>query len=190
MARRMPAVPPGAGAARPSPRPGRIWAFTGVAALRRPDRRAGGGRRTRGGGDRSPPAQPASHVERRQPRAAAEPPRPGSAAGRGPPTIRGADPTGEDCEGGFPDHRSGGWASQGVRGSPEATCSFVGSVLKAYWDVADPSRDAALGRGRGGHPVREGAACVGNDFFVTCSAEGADPWITCRGGRGAVVVLY
>ncbi|MDX1892290.1 protein kinase domain-containing protein [Mycolicibacterium sp. 050158] len=107
-----------------------------------------------------------------------------------PATIRGADPTGENCEGGFQITGQAGWASQGVRASPEATCSFVGSVLKAYWDAADPSREPRTVVAAGAIPCGEGAACAGTDFVVTCEAEGADPWITCRGGRNAVVVLY
>src|SRR6185437_16512410 len=104
-----------------------------------------------------------------------------------PPTSPGADPTGENCEGGYQVDGQAGWATQGVRGSVAATCFFVGSVLKAYWNAADPSREPRTVVAAGAIPCSEGAACVGDDFLVTCSAEGADPWITCRGGRGAVV---
>jgi len=107
-----------------------------------------------------------------------------------PAEIRGLDPTGEDCEGGFQITGQAGWASQGVRGSPAATCAFVGNVLKAYWDAADPSRDGRSVVVAGAIPCGDGAACVGEKFLVTCSAEGSDPWITCRGGRDAVVILY
>ncbi len=175
-------------------RVGRIWAFTGVAALlalivvlvvvv------------ARGGGDdqASPSAAspPSSSAQPPEPGASAEAPTTTGAGGRPRPApIRGADPTGEDCEGGYQITGQAGWASQGVRGSPAATCFFVGSVLKAYWDTADPSRDPRSVVAAGAIPCAEGAACVGEDFFVTCSAEGSDPWITCRGGRAAVVVLY
>lgn len=169
---------------------GRIWAYTGVAALlalvvvlvvlv------------VRGGGDDKTGADAgasSSSVAAPSPSDAA--PITGVGGRPRPAEIRGADPTGEDCEGGFQVTGQAGWASQGVRGSPAATCSFVGSVLKAYWDAADPSREPRSVVAAGAIPCAEGAACVGDDFFVTCSAEGADPWITCRGGRGAVVILY
>jgi hypothetical protein len=169
---------------------GRIWAFTGVAVLIAlivvlVVLVARGGSDDHAGPTASAPSSGA------QPSApAAEPPTTGVGGRPRPASIRGVDPTGEDCEGGFQITGQAGWASQGVRGSAAATCSFVGSVLKAYWDVADPSRESRSVVAKGAIPCTEGAACVGDDFFVTCSAEGADPWITCRGGRDAIVILY
>ena len=128
-------------------------------------------------------------ARRRHPRPR-NPPRPAWAAGPCRRRSEELDPTGEECEGGYQITGQADWASQGVRGSPAATCAFVGNVLKAYWDAADPSRDTRSVVAAGAIPCAEGSACVGSDFFVTCSAEGSDPWITCRGGRGAVVVLY
>jgi serine/threonine protein kinase, bacterial len=168
----------------------RIWAVTGVAALlallvvlvvvvvRG------------GGDDASDSARPGTTSSSSAPSAADAAPTTGVGGRPRPAEIRGADPTGEDCEGGFQITGQAGWASQGVRGSPAATCSFVGSVLKAYWDAADPSREPRSVVAAGAIPCAEGSACVGDKFFVTCSAEGSDPWITCRGGRDAVVVLY
>lgn len=110
-----------------------------------------------------------------------------------PATIPGADPTGEDCSGGYQVDGRAGWASQGVRGSAPATCAFVGSVLKAYWDDADPSAELRTVVAAGAIPCTGGAGgseCVGDRFLVTCAVEGSDPWITCRGGRDAIVFLY
>jgi serine/threonine-protein kinase len=172
---------------------GRVWAITGVAALIAlivvlvvVVVRGGGGNGA------TPSAAPSSSSGRSSQSGlpTAEPTATGVGGRPRPATIRGADPTGENCEGGFQITGQAGWASQGVRGSPAATCAFVGSVLKAYWDAADPSREPRSVVAAGAIPCGEGAACVGDDFFVTCSAEGADPWITCRGGRDAVVVLY
>jgi serine/threonine-protein kinase len=172
----------------PPPHPSRIWAVAGIGVLialvvvlvvvv------------VRGGGDSPPTAAPPPPASSQSTAAPAT-----TATGVGgrprPATIRGADPTGESCEGGYQITGQAGWASQGVRGSPEATCAFTSNVLKAYWDAADPSRDPRSVTAAGAVPCGEGAACVGTDFVVTCSAEGADPWITCRGGRDAVVVLY
>ena len=154
---------------------------------------------TRGGRDETPSsaapqrpgssAPPSSRPAASAP-AAAAPTSTGVGGRPRPATIPGADPTGENCEGGYQVDGQGGWATQGVRGSAAATCFFVGSVLKAYWNAADPSREPRTVVAAGAIPCSEGSACVGDDFLVTCSAEGADPWITCRGGRGAVVVLY
>ncbi len=175
-------------------RAGRIWAFTGVAALLTlivvlvVVVVSGGSDDTGGPSAASPSAgtQPSPN-----PGASPEAPIATGVGGRPRPApIRGSDPTGEECAGGYQITGQAGWASQGVRGSPAATCFFVGSVLKAYWDSADPSREPRSVIAAGAIPCAEGAACVGQDFFVTCLAEGSDPWITCRGGRDAVVVLY
>ncbi|MET0473772.1 MAG: serine/threonine-protein kinase [Mycobacterium sp.] len=107
-----------------------------------------------------------------------------------PPTIPGTDPTGEDCSGGYQITGRSGWASQGVRGSAPATCAFVGNVLKAYWDAADPSAELRSVVVAGAIPCQQDSECVGDKFLVTCAVEGTDPWITCRGGRDAVVLLY
>ncbi|MCV7011907.1 serine/threonine-protein kinase [Mycolicibacterium madagascariense] len=179
-------VPPIA-AAPGGPRPGRIWAVAGIATLvvliavlMVLVTRGGGPDQTRDAAPATTGASPAAPST--------------TATGVGgrprPPTVRGVDPTGEDCAGGYQITGRVGWASQGVRASPEATCTFVGNVLKAYWDIADPSRDVRTVVAAGAIPCGAGAACQGNDFVVTCSAEGTDPWITCRGGRDAVVVLY
>ncbi|TPG29590.1 serine/threonine-protein kinase [Mycolicibacterium hodleri] len=171
---------------------GRIWAFTGVAALLAlivvlVVVVARGGSVGSSAGS-SPSRSPSSSAL--TPPAAAEPTTTGVGGRPMPAPIRGADPTGEECEGGYQITGQADWASQGVRGSPAATCAFVSNVLKAYWDAADPSRETRSVVAAGAIPCAEGAACVGSDFFVTCSAEGSDPWITCRGGRDAVVVLY
>jgi serine/threonine-protein kinase len=171
---------------------GRIWGFTGVAALLVLVLVLvavvvwGGGD---DGGDVRP-GSPASSSVAAPSSSVDDAPTTGVGGRPRPAEVRGADPTGEDCEGGFQITGQAGWASQGVRGSPAATCSFVGNVLKAYWDAADPSRESRSVVAAGAIPCAEGAACVGDKFFVTCSAEGSDPWITCRGGRDAVVVLY
>ncbi|MEU0497290.1 serine/threonine-protein kinase [Mycobacterium sp. NPDC006124] len=169
---------------------GRIWAFAGVATLlalivvlvvvv------------VRGGGDDSAPSAATSSSSGAEPSTSADTAPTTGVGGRPRPAeIRGVDPTGEDCEGGFQITGQAGWASQGVRGSPAATCAFVGNVLKAYWDAADPSRDARSVVVDGAIPCGDGAACVGEKFLVTCAAEGSDAWITCRGGRDAVVILY
>lgn len=174
---------------RSEPHPGRIWAVAGIGVLIAlvvvlvvlVVRGSGG---EQGPTAAAPP--PSSSQSTEAPATTAT----GVGGRPRPPTIRGADATGESCEGGYQITGQAGWASQGVRGSPEATCTFVGNVLKAYWDAADPSRDPRSVVAAGAIPCGEGAACVGSNFFVTCSAEGTDPWITCRGGRDAVVVLY
>lgn len=140
--------------------------------------------RTDGGADPGAAPQPSSSAA----------PSPVTATGVGgrprPPAIPGVDAVGEDCSGGYQIDGRGGWASQGVRGSAPATCAFVGSVLKAYWNVADPSHEPRTVVAAGAIPCSEGSECVGDDFLVSCAVEGSDPWITCRGGRDAVVILY
>ena len=147
----------------------------------------------RGGGD-----EPASTAAPRSPSTSASPSDSAApqsttdpANGRPMPVpLRGNDPTGENCEGGFQITGRDGWASHAVRGTPETTCVFVSNVLQAYWNEADPSAAPRTVVAAGAIPCAEGVACVGNEFLVTCLGEGSDPWITCRGGRGAVVYLY
>ena len=147
--------------ASPTSRPPRRRAASGrspASPRSSPCRRAGGPRRPRR--ERRP--RPVRLPPRRRRACAAAvgtrtPPRSTGVGGRPrPAAIRGADPTGEDCEGGFQITGQAGWASQGVRGSPAATCSFVGSVLKAYWDAADPSRESRTVVATGCDPMRGG----------------------------------
>lgn len=32
--------------------------------------------------------------------------------------------------------------------------------------------------------------CSGDDFVMNCAIEGADDWITCRGGNNAIVYIF
>ncbi|MDT5152480.1 MAG: serine/threonine protein kinase, bacterial, partial [Mycobacterium sp.] len=54
----------------------------------------------------------------------------------------------------------------------------------------DPNAELRTVVAAGAIPCSEGSKCVGDEFLVTCGVEGTDPWITCRGGRDAVVFLY
>jgi serine/threonine-protein kinase len=65
-------------------------------------------------------------------------------------------------------------------------------VLLAYWNTFDsPSRDSRQVIAPGTVSCAEVSTnCSGNNFIMTCGVNGNDPWITCTGGRDAVIYLY
>ena len=107
-----------------------------------------------------------------------------------PPPVAGNDGVGETCLDGYQITGQAGWASHGVRGNTAATCAFVENVLRSYWNAADPSDAPRTIVTAGAIPCGDGAQCSGEQFVVTCAVEAPDPWVTCRGGRDAVVYLY
>ncbi|OBI52151.1 hypothetical protein A5707_12600 [Mycobacterium kyorinense] len=115
-----------------------------------------------------------------------------------PDLVQTPDSYGVNCSDGY--HRSGqsGWASNSGRGTTETSCLFANNVLQAYWNTyPSPSRDAREVVAGGTVPCGDVNAnagttipCSGNDFIMTCVANGDDPWITCTGGNDAKVYLY
>jgi serine/threonine-protein kinase len=156
------------------------------------------------GGERTSSAPPANGTTYATTDTAADEPsiayQPGSATttSSSPVSIRppGLVPTPdayqELCGNGIPMPGKSGWAAHGGRGSTETTCYFVYSVLKAYWDrYPTPARDhrQVIAEGRVACDAST-AQCLGHDYVIDCQAIGADPWITCTGGRNARVYVY
>lgn len=190
----MPAAAPAAPESdveHPSGPTGRIWAMAGVASVVAlvvvlVVFVARGGSETTAEPSAGPPSS-SSVQPPAPPMTAATTAANGRAA---PPPVAGPDGVGETCLDGYQITGRAAWASHGVRGNAAATCAFVGNVLKAYWDAADPDDAPRTVVAAGAIPCADGAQCSGDGFVVTCGVEGSDPWVTCRGGRGAVVVLY
>ena len=109
-----------------------------------------------------------------------------------PPLVQGPDTYDESCDQGIAHPIATGWASHAGRGTPETSCYFADSVLKAYWaQYPAPSRDprTVLAAGRVPCPTT-GSTCSGTDYVMECQALGSEDWITCTGGSNARVYLY
>ena len=110
-----------------------------------------------------------------------------------PPTLfNDADTFGDSsCRGGKAIPNGSGY--QVARGSNSTSCAFAASVGAAYM-AADSSPDRAYRQvfAEGTVPCSSvpTAACSGDYFVMSCSIEGSDRWVTCRGGREAVVYVF
>ena len=115
-----------------------------------------------------------------------------AASVRPPDLVQTPDAYRELCGNGLGLAGRRGWAAQGGRGSTETSCYFTYSVLKAYWDrYPTPSTERRQVIAEGKVPCNPSTAqCSGSDYVMTCQAVGADPWITCTGGRNARVYIY
>jgi serine/threonine kinase PknH len=80
------------------------------------------------------------------------------------------------------------------RGSADTSCYFTESVLNAYWATyGDASRDLRNISARGSvdcRTVLSGSGCDGPNFVMECLARPGQAYITCTGGRDAVIYLY
>ena len=84
--------------------------------------------------------------------------------------------------------------THGRRGSADTSCYFTESVLNAYWSTySDASRDLRNISARGTvdcRTVLSGSGCDGPNFVMECLARPGQAYITCTGGRDAVIYLY
>ena len=80
------------------------------------------------------------------------------------------------------------------RGSAATSCLFTESVLHSYWRTyGDVSRDLRQVSAPGAVDCRslgDGIPCDGPNFVMDCQARPGNAYITCTGGRDAVVYLY
>jgi serine/threonine protein kinase len=82
-------------------------------------------------------------------------------------------------------------------GEDKTSCVFAFTVGQAYWAAystpsSQPQEVTAHGS-VGCTTIRQSHSnvqCSGDDFVMYCSIEGADDWITCRGGNEAVVYIF
>lgn len=108
--------------------------------------------------------------------------------------IRAADSFGDTrCSDGAPLSRWPGYRAG--RGSESTTCLFAIHVGEAYWTTAPtpsriPRNVIAPGRVSCADVGIPSSQCSGDDFVMTCKMEGSDDWVTCRGGKDAVVYLF
>lgn len=109
-----------------------------------------------------------------------------------PPPVTLPDAYHQDCPDGFSLPNRTGFGTHAYRGSVETSCQFTSNVLRAYWDqfsTATPQTRSVIAPGT----VRcstTGGRCSGDDFIMQCGVEAHNDYITCRGGRNAVVFLF
>ena len=137
----------------------------------------------------APPTAPSYQPE--------EPPSPPNPPGPSvPPAVSGPDNSASHalCDNGFSLTKMTGFGTHSQRGSGGTSCFFTRSVLISYWNrYGNASRDQRGISAPGAVDCRTvdgNAVCDGSSFVLQCVAEGADNWITCRGGNDAVVYLY
>jgi serine/threonine-protein kinase len=99
----------------------------------------------------------------------------------------------QSCDQGFTLPNRDGFGTHAGRGTPETSCFFTDSVLRAYWDQygnASPLPRAVSAPGAVDCASVPGAECDGSDFLMHCQQYTGDKWITCTGGQSARVFLW
>jgi hypothetical protein len=115
-----------------------------------------------------------------------------------PPLVTGQDlgPNHQTCDGGYHLTNRSGFGTRGGRGTPQTSCFFADSMLRAYWDTyGNASMTPRPVSAQGAVPCNSipGASCdPGNSamFRMQCAGDGPNPWIKCTGGNNAVVYLW
>jgi serine/threonine protein kinase len=113
-----------------------------------------------------------------------------------PSLVQAPDTYGATCGQGISLPNETGFGSRSGRGTPETSCSFADSVLKAYWaQYGRPGRDLRTVSAPGSVDCSTiaGARCDPANranFLMECADYGSDAWVTCAGGNNARVYLY
>ncbi|MGZ6780500.1 MAG: protein kinase domain-containing protein, partial [Mycobacterium sp.] len=110
----------------------------------------------------------------------------------GAPTVTGPDQSTlhQSCDQGFALPTRDGFGTHAGRGTPETSCFFTDSVLRAYWAQygnSSPLPRAVSAPGAVDCAIVPGAECHGSDFLMQCQQYTGDNWITCTGGQSARV---
>ncbi len=118
-----------------------------------------------------------------------------TASSSGAPIVTGADQSKlhQSCDQGFALPARDGFGTHAGRGTPETSCFFTDSVLRAYWDQygnASPLPRSVSAPGAVDCANVTGAECDGSDFLMKCQQYTGDKWITCTGGQSARVYLW
>jgi serine/threonine protein kinase len=117
------------------------------------------------------------------------------ASNSGAPIVTGPDQSKlhQSCDQGFALPARDGFGTHAGRGTPETSCFFTDSVLRAYWAQfgnASPLPRSVSAPGAVDCAIVAGAECNGSDFLMKCQQYTGDEWITCTGGQSARVYLW
>lgn len=148
-----------------------------------------------------PPVQrPGTDPDSKDPGPTSEPPPAEQPLGVGappPPPLVGPDNSANrtSCTGDFSLPGRNDPGTHARRGSADTSCLFTESVLNAYWRTfSDASRERRQVLAAGSVDCRsvlgDGTGCNGPNFVMECVARPGDAFITCTGGRDAVVYLF
>jgi serine/threonine-protein kinase len=113
-----------------------------------------------------------------------------------PPPLVGPDSSANQtsCTGDYALPRRNDPGTHARRGSADTSCMFTESVLHSYWQkYGDASRDLRQVSAPGAvdcRSVGSGIPCDGPNFVMDCQARPGNAYITCTGGRDAVIYLY
>lgn len=122
-------------------------------------------------------------------------PKPDVVNANGAPVVTGPDQSKlrQTCDEGFALPAREGFGTHAGRGTPETSCFFTDSVLRAYWDKygnASPLPRDVSAPGAVDCAIVRYAECDGSDFLMHCQQYTGDNWITCTGGQSARVFLW
>ncbi|WP_041301383.1 serine/threonine-protein kinase [Mycolicibacterium rhodesiae] len=112
-----------------------------------------------------------------------------------PPPLVGNDTSAnpQSCTGDYSFDGRNDVGTHARRGSADTSCLFTESVLNSYWQkYGDATRDLRKVSAPGAVDCRSipGIPCDGPNFVMECQARPGNAYITCTGGRDAVVYLY
>ena len=114
-----------------------------------------------------------------------------------PPTVTGKDQSSaaETCDAGFQRQGKDGFGSRAGRGSVGTSCEFTMSVLNAYWaqfgqPTGTPRTVSAPGSVSCPSVLNNPSGCDGYNFLMLCQTYSGQGYVTCEGGRNAIVYLY
>ncbi|MFI5509014.1 serine/threonine-protein kinase [Mycobacterium sp. NPDC051804] len=147
-----------------------------------------------------PVQQPGTDPDSKDPGPTSEPPPAEQPLGVGappPPPLVGPDNSANrtSCTGDYSLPGRNDPGTHARRGSADTSCLFTESVLQAYWRTfSDASRERRQVLAAGSVDCRtvlgDGTGCNGPNFVMECVARPGDAFITCKGGRDAVVYLF
>lgn len=97
----------------------------------------------------------------------------------------------ESCPSGAAIPVATGWPARSGRGTAMTSCQFTRNVGEAYWRSGPPNQAPRRVVASGAVECTLGRSlCENGSFVMSCVVVASQDWITCEGGRDAIVYLY